>query len=257
MEIVDRSPTQLKTFIEGFIVRAVAEAGTRTPYRRPLVAFAAADDPAWVRLRETLVPSHVLPTELLPGARTVVAFFVPFGESVVRANRRAEDTAAEWAEAYRETNALINRITAGLKEALAERGVHTAAEPATHNFDPVTLEARWSHKSAAAIAGLGAFGLHRMLITEAGCAGRCGSLVVDAELQPTPREDRERCLFFREGRCGACAAACPAAALRQGNPGEDNLDKPRCYGRLLEVEARLGTDCCGKCAVGPCALGSP
>ncbi len=40
-----------------------------------------------------------------------------------------------------------------------------------------TMACAWSHKSAAAIAGLGSFGLHRMLITDAGCAGRCGSLL--------------------------------------------------------------------------------
>jgi len=38
----------------------------------------------------------------------------------------------------------------------------------------------------------------------------------------------------------------------------DGLDKPACYRRLLEVDARyedLGVcDVCGKCATGPCAV---
>lgn len=38
----------------------------------------------------------------------------------------------------------------------------------------------------------------------------------------------------------------------------DGLDKPACYRRLLEVDARyddLGLcDVCGKCATGPCAV---
>lgn len=245
----------LKAFTAGFVERAVEVAGGRTGYRRPLVGFASADDPAWARLRELADPGHLLPSDLLPGARTVAAWFVPFADEVVAAHRRARDVAPEWALAYTETNALLAEISGGLKGALAARGIRAAAEPPTHNFDPATLRCRWSHKSAAAVAGLGSFGLHRMLITDSGCAGRCGSLVLDAAVEPTRRDQRERCSWLRDGSCGACARACPTGALRAAAPGEENLDKARCYARLLEVEARLGADACGKCALGPCAQG--
>ena len=79
--------------------------------------------------------------------------------------------------------------------------------------------------------------------------------VLDAAVEPTLPDGRERCLWFRERRCGACVEACPIGALQRGAPGEENLDKARCYARLLEVEARLGADVCGKCALGPCAQG--
>jgi len=119
-----------------------------------------------------------MPEELLSGARSVVAFFVPFPTSVVRANSRHRETVAlEWALAYVETNQLLRRITDHLIKLLAERGIGAAAEPPTDNFDPVTLVSRWSHKSVAVIAGLGSFGLHQMVITDAGCAGRFGSLM--------------------------------------------------------------------------------
>jgi epoxyqueuosine reductase QueG len=158
--------------------------------------------------------------------------------------------------AYRETNQVVNQSVEALIAALAERGVRAAAQAATHNWDEQTLVSRWSHKSAAAIAGLGSFGLHRMLITDLGCAGRCGSLVIDAELPPTSRQQPERCRHFFGGGCGACVRACPAGALREAQPGEPNLNRRRCYERLLVVAARYGADCCGRCAVGPCALGS-
>ena len=60
---------ELAEFIETTIRRAVSEAGTVTGYREPLVGFAAADDPRFAELRRVAEPTHMLPQELLPGAR--------------------------------------------------------------------------------------------------------------------------------------------------------------------------------------------
>lgn len=248
---------ELAAFLTRFVEDRIARAGGKTPYRAPLVGFAAADDPLWGEIRRKVEPTHLLPRELLPGARTVVAFFVPFGEEVVQANRRGEEVAEAWTTAYLETNALINRTVEELIDALRARGVRAAAQAATHNWDPETLVSRWSHKSAGYVAGLGTWGLHRMLITPAGCAGRFGSLTLDAAIPPTPRPEGEHCPWFRDGSCGACVRACPRGALREAGPGEPNLDRWACYARLREVEARTGADACGKCAVGPCARGVP
>lgn len=243
--------------IEEFIVSKVATAGTRTKYRWPLVGFANAADPRWAELRVVAEPTHFLPQDLLPGARTVVAFFLPFDEEIVRANREAEGTAPAWATAYLETNVLINQIVQELIARLGERGIRAAGQPATYNWDPTTLVSRWSHKSAAAIAGLGTFGLHRMLITDAGYAGRCGSLVIEADIPPTSRPHIERCLYFFDGSCTYCVDACPVQALMPAPVGQMNFDKWTCYHHLTDVvKPRLGADCCGKCAVGPCALAS-
>ncbi len=248
---------ELAEFITTTIRREVAEAGTITGYREPLIGFAAADDPRFAALRRVADPAHMLPHDLLPGARAVVSFFLPFAYWVVEANaRHKKKVAREWAEAYVETNALIGRITAHLIQSLAKRGVRAAAEPATHNFDPVSLVSRWSHKSVAVIAGLGSFGLHRMVITDSGCAGRFGSLVIDAELPITSAQPKERCLYFRDGSCLECVLRCPVDALDENG----RLNKQRCYQRLLRVaqeyEYLALADVCGKCAIGPCAFES-
>ncbi len=250
---------RLEPFIAAFVQREVDRADTETRYRPPLVGFADAADPRFLQLREVAEPTHLLPGDLLPAARSVVSFFLPFAEEIVKANRaQPREVACQWALAYVETNALINRIAQRLITSLAERGVQAAAEPATHNWDPVTLISRWSHKSVAAIAGLGSFGLHHMLITDAGCAGRFGSLVLDAALEPTSAPGtavRERCRYLRDGSCMICVQRCPVGALT-----EKGLDKRRCYEWLLQVADRfrqLGlADVCGKCATGPCAFES-
>jgi epoxyqueuosine reductase QueG len=245
----------LEALIRKTIEEMVQNAGTETSYRPPLIAFASAANPGFARLPEIVTPEHLLPEQLLPGAQSAVAFFLPFAEEVVVANQRASYVAQEWAVAYVETNQLIGRICQRLTDMLAERGVRAAAEPATHNFDPVSLVSRWSHKSVAAVAGLGSFGLHHMLITDAGCAGRFGSLVTDVELEPTPVVEEQRCLYCHDGSCQQCVEFCPVGALT-----EEGLDKKLCYRRCLEVDAYFAdlglTDVCGKCAVGLCALGS-
>jgi epoxyqueuosine reductase len=264
-------PHALARLIATTIHQAVTTAGKATPYRPPLVAFASAADPGFATLRTAVHDGHALPVDLLPDPppdpdrAAVVSFFLPFAPSIVEANaRQRQAVAREWAVAYLETNALIGELTAHLVDLLAARGIHAAGEPATHNFDPVTLRSRWSHKSVAVIAGLGSFGLHQMVITDAGCAGRFGSLVVDAPLpagvwtgkEVVPVARRERCLYFHDGSCLECIARCPAAALSLDEP----LDKQGCYAKLLhtvEVYRDIGyVDACGKCAVGPCALES-
>jgi epoxyqueuosine reductase len=245
---------ELHRVITTLIRQQVARAEGLTEYREPLVGFAAADDPRFPDLRRVAAPDHMLPEELLPGARTVVSFFLPFAPWVVQANARHRSRfAREWAVAYVETNALIDRITSHLVARLGELGVRAAAEPATHNFDPVTLTSRWSHKSVAVISGLGSLGLHQMIITDAGCAGRLGSLVLDAAVAAGPAPAKERCLYRVDGSCLVCVVRCPAGALADGRP----LDKHRCREHMRAAARQHGdlgpADVCGKCAIGPCS----
>lgn len=237
------------------IKRLVAESDTLTRYREALVAFVPANDVRFGQLVNLADARHLMPHDLLPGARSVVSFFLPFERSVVEANaRHPEQVAREWVVAYNETNALIGRIVACLKEQLGDLGIGAAAEPATGNFDPVTLSSHWSHKSVAVVAGLGSFGLHHMVITDAGCAGRFGSLVVDADLPTTATATKQRCLHFYDNSCQTCVSQCPAGAL---SPKGD-LDRQRCWAHIGQVCTELGVPAsvCGKCAVGPCSFAS-
>jgi len=54
------------------------------PGRSPLVGFAAADDPLFRENKRVVSPAHALPEDLLPGARTVVAFFIPLPRAAAR-----------------------------------------------------------------------------------------------------------------------------------------------------------------------------
>ena len=231
----------------------------RTGWRAPLVAVADAADPLFPSLKEIVRPTHALPEDLLAGARSVVAFFLPFDTSVPLTNREGRAASETWARAYVETNELIAAVSRHLAEGLRQRGYRSALMPATHNFDEATLMSDWSHKHVAYIAGLGTFGLHHMLITAAGCGGRLGTLVTDAVLPATPRPAHEACLHKHDGTCGLCVKRCVADALTMS--GTD-FDRQACHAVCLENETRykhLGhAGVCGKCAAGmPCTITDP
>jgi len=245
-------PSDLADCIAAAVTRDVAGSGTITSYRQPLIGFAAADDSRFPDLRRVSGLPHRTPQEMLPGARSVVSFFVPFDHNLIEACRRHPTMVTrDWAVAYIETNDLIGHITTGLIAMLGQQGIRAAAEPATGTFDTDNLVSRWSHKSVAVIVGLGTFGLHHLVITNAGSAGRFGSLVTDAELPAAGPEPQDRC-----NRCMECVSLCPVAALDEGG----NLDRQRCWHQCLktgEQYRHLGpATCCGKCCLGDCALES-
>ena len=241
------------------IAREISTLGLITNYREAIIGVVSADDPGFGDLSSLVGFNHYLPGDMLPGARSNVCFFLPFSPDIVYANQAHKDLAArEWAIAYQETNLLIGQITSSLIEKLRCEGIRAAAEPATGNFDHKALKSHWSHKSIAVMSGIGSFGLHQLVITDAGCAGRFGSFIVDVELPITKPLQKERCEYYTTGTCLDCVLACPVQAL-----AEDALfNRGECWLHCLrngEYYQDLGDDVhiCGKCAVlGPCALES-
>jgi epoxyqueuosine reductase QueG len=231
--------------------------GVHTAWKRPLIAFANAQDPLFEQLKRIIGPSHHTPRELLPGAETVIAYFVPFRERIAESNRHDGPASHDWARAYTETNTLIETINRRIIEALERDGYATVAPPPTRNFDKQTLVSDWSHKHVAYIAGLGTFGLHRMLITASGCAGRLGTLVTNGYAAPTTRYTHEACLHKHNGSCTACVKRCTFGALTV-----DAFDRRACY-RVCRDNSSLfpdagHADVCGKCATAvPCSFTDP
>jgi epoxyqueuosine reductase QueG len=253
-----RAP-EITKIIEKTILDEIANRAYATPYRDPIIGYVSANDPEFSNLSERINYQHLMPNDLLDGARSVVCIYLPFEPEVVYANQKdKKQVAREWGVAYNETNRLIGEIASRLIEVLGENGIRAAAEPSTGNFDQEELKSQWSHKSVAVIAGIGSFGLHQMVITDAGCTGRFGSLVIDTEIPIEKPEPKVRCEYFDMGTCMDCVFSCPVSAFSEDEP----LNRAACWELLRENEDEfldLGDDTqvCGKCAVaGPCALES-
>ena len=244
----------IRNEIEGIVARRHEERRTATRWLAPLVGFASAADPLFARSKQAVSPTHAMPDDLLPGARTVIVWFVPFERSVALSNIPGSTASREWAAAYVETNVLLAAIGARLVEFLHARGHAATSPPPTHQFDRTRLVSDWSHRHAAVAAGLGAFGHHNMLITAAGCCGRLGSLATTLAVEPDVRGGGEACLHKSGASCLRCVRRCVNDALHA-----DGFDRFRCYEQCLangEEHRSLGTaDVCGKCLVGvPCSF---
>ena len=235
------------------------ENGIKNFWEPPLLAALSASHPLVPGLKQSVSPSHLLPDELLPGAKSVVVFFIPLANRIIDSNLAGEAASEEWALSYVLTNSLLGFISDEMEKVLAGHGFQAAKIAATHNFDKATLMSRWSHRHLAWIAGLGSFCLNNMLITSKGCCGRFGSLVTDADcgalgIKAASGPQNERCLNKSHGSCGLCQKKCPVGAY--GDDGK--FDRHKCYEACLknaEIHKTIGpADVCGKCLVGlPCS----
>lgn len=256
------TPDDIRKIIETYVQGYSKAQQVPDYWRKPLTAFARVDDRFEI-LPEIAAPDHALPEELLPGGRTVIVFFVPFGKALAKENHDGDRPCRNWGLAYQVTNALINGLCEHLQQILENRGYACALVPATHNFDHEKLMARWSHKHLGYIAGLGRFGVNAQFITPSGCAGRLGSLVTAVDLGDSPLvEEKELCLHKNGQECLMCVKRCPVGAVSP----ETGIDRKKCWDRLKENVTTLdtfkdmapSTHVCAKCQVLlPCSLKTP
>ena len=251
----------LRKFAERIVEEEPKRPGAGGWWRTPILATAPVDS-RFDQLPQIAANDHLHPRDLLPTARSVIVFYIPFKKELVKENKKENRPCREWGVAYVQTNDLIGRLSEALGDFLAEHGYKSGLTPATHNFDEVKLMARWSHKHLAHLVNLGRFGVNHLLITPVGCTGRLGSFVSEIELGAHPLiQTDEACLLKAGKECGKCIKACPVEAL-----SETGFDRRSCWARLNENRRMLdyfsdlpeSTHVCGKCAaLVPCSFKNP
>jgi epoxyqueuosine reductase QueG len=248
---------------------ALAEAKDRleTPFDGPpLVGFADAGNAAFQTLKRAVGPQHVLPGDVLAGARSIVSVFLPFGREVAEGNASGVSPTPAWCRAYTEGNQCLDALITAAAEAIRRCGYKAEIHRGSHHLTnlhepdvaPALLTSSWSQRHVAHICGLGTFGTNNLLITAKGSAGRFASLVTDMPLRPLAMQTQQRCLAKRAGgnECLECVKRCPAAALSAAG-----FDRMACWNHLVAnnpVSRDAGlpiVNVCGKCSSGvPCSL---
>ena len=248
----------IERMVTDFVLSYQRHRRVETTWRVPTVGFATATDPLFARFKDIIRPTHATPRELLPGASSVIVYFVPFSKELQRDNFEMDYYCSRsWAVAYLETNRLIAELNGYVKHELESHGHRVTCPPPTHNFDRRSLMSDWSHRHVAYAAGVGRFGVHNLIITEKGCNGRLGSVVTDLVLEASSHLDGEFCLQRAGIDCLKCVERCQYGALCA-----DSFDRDACYRQCLvndQYHQNLDlTDVCGKCSVKvPCSVSNP
>lgn len=235
--------------------------GTESDWKEPIIGFADANDPMFLELKEIISLSHALPTDFITDAKSVIVFFLPFQDEIIKSNIGNIESSRAWDIAYIETNNLIVDINKYLHDKIIEMGYNSTILPPTYNYDEEELISDWSHRHVGYIAGIGTFGINNMFITEKGCCGRMGSVVTNIPLISTERKKQENCLYKYNGTCKKCVENCVASAISTEN-GYPFVDKKRCNDQIYnddipEYSIGLG-DTCGKCMCNvPCSSKNP
>ncbi len=233
----------------------------------PLVGFASADDPVFELFSDENVigPEWRSPVEWLNGARTAVAFFFPFTEEVKRRVREEKGpVSAAWNICYGRNNYLVNQFTDSLIARLEKEGIRACAPVRSPDFrrnviktvngeaEDLHYSVSWSNRHICYAAGLGTFGIHRHIITEKGCCGTLGSIVMDLEIEPTKRQYKE--IYGYCDKCGRCISRCPVNAITK----EHLRNLKICSTHAGALREKYDGAMCGKCLVGiPCESAVP
>jgi epoxyqueuosine reductase len=255
MEMKERIRERLSEFVAGDPGNAMPAHGGMKMYDAPLMGVASAADPYFWEFQKPGVvgPRFTLPQGWLPGAKSVIAYFLPFTKAVRDSNRAPGLPSEEWVSARIDGERFNDAVRAFLTRLLKGMGADALAPALDPRFGVEDRISNWSERHAAFAAGLGTFGLHRALITEKGSAGRLGSVVTTLELEPDRRSYDTYyayCPFLSSGRCGACIRRCPPAAISR-----EGKDHAVCNGYMdREITPRFAPRYgCAKCNVAvPC-----
>lgn len=245
---------KIANFVETSEMNYIADLDGMQIYENPIIGVASADDPLWKTLKEPAVVGlqHRTPLEWMPGAKSVISYFLPFSEAVRKSNRTKGMPSKEWLYGRWEGEIFNNKLRSFIVESVEDQGYNAVAPALDKGFSVANHGSNWSERHIAFIAGLGTFSISYSLITTMGTAGRFGSVIMDKELEPNEREYTE----LREycDGCGTCISRCPSNALTH-----EGKDKERCSNFLNKIlkknKPRYG---CGKCQTAvPCEYKNP
>lgn len=274
----------MKNAIDNEIKRYVAESSANlqedgiTPYfEKPLVGFAAGDDPLFAEYKTIIGDFHLTPQEFLAtlprespsGSGTVISWVLPLAEATRVSNRReSQYPSRAWARTRDRGETFNVLLRRHLVAWLNERGHQAVAPQLSKSWQAVEIPSNgpasnWSERHAAYAAGLGTFSLNDALITPKGIAHRLGSVVTDLTLSASSRtypNHTYNCLRHSNGSCGRCIERCPVGALSA--QGHDKfVCRAYVHGTVIEAVGEkydVTISGCGLCQVKvPCEFKIP
>ncbi|MFC2005900.1 epoxyqueuosine reductase [Chloroflexota bacterium] len=246
----------IKEYVAGSPSNQLPSFNNEPIFDEPLVGFADGDDAIFKDYKVIIGDFHLTPREALamhqngggerqPHNVSVISFVLPISyETRLGLRRESRVTSLRWNHTRWQGQGLINELSNHVVSLLEELGHQAIASELADFFElkglPGDRASNWSQRHIAYAAGLGTFSLSDGFITPRGISMRCGSVVTDVALTPTPRlyeNHLANCLFYSEGVCRRCIERCPAGAI-----SEQGHDKEKCRDFMANEEGALLKD---------------
>jgi len=227
---------------ERFIARAIADfvresaanrrkEGRGKYWEKPLIGFAAGDDPLFKQYKKIIGKFHLTPSEFFdeafgkrkkPQDLSVISWILPASKAVRMSNRKETRFPSRlWAHARDFGEEFNIKLRKHVVSILQKKGYQAVAPMVSPHFKRVRspkvgFASNWSERHAAYASGLGTFSLSDGLITRKGIAMRVGSVITNLPLRASSKKYPHHyfnCLYYFNKTCKACAARCPASAI--------------------------------------------
>ena len=191
----------------------------------PLIGVAQGNDQIFQKFKEIIGPDHLTPLEIWlsndkedmsASKLQVLSIVFPFEKKIQDESdnsirlRGITLPAKIYSIARNYGNDFKKEIIKQTIKFLEKKG-YTATSGIFSNSYTVIMKggfySTWSERYVAFAAGLGSFGLHEGLITEAGSNIRLGSIITNAPLAVSKRKSDEpygNCLYYAKGICKEC-----------------------------------------------------
>jgi epoxyqueuosine reductase len=267
---MDQIVTKIHNWMENIVNNALMPESKLHAFANPIIGCARGDDPLFIFLKEDIGPDFYWTPEdafkaafpgkkVLPEELSVIAWILPQTEHTRIAHRKETVMPCkEWSCARHYGEKVNEKLRRYVVNHFLKQNVEACAPVLLPEWsraisDKHSFASSWSERHAAYSCGLGTFGLSDGLITSVGKAVRIGSVIVNKQFQPTPRDytkHNQWCLCHAKGKCNACIKRCPVGAI-----SEEGHDKIKCKEYIRQVTAlyveqeQLGfkVNSCGLC----------
>lgn len=255
-------------FVSNSELNRFSPEGEEKIWEKPLVGFSKGDDPYYDFYKKDIGEFYLTPEEFFNKAKednnsdksmlSIVSWVLP-QSAVTRADNKENKSypAVRWVKARSIGEEFNKKLAEYVVAQLEGSGICSVAPIISPVFerkqsDKYGFASNWSERHAAFISGLGTFGLCDGLITAAGKAIRCGSVIFKSSVTPTIRKYEkynEYCLYYSKGICMKCAERCPAGAIDRNGHDKNKCSKYQrdIIGPYTVKEYGLKSTCCGLC----------
>ena len=224
----------------------------RCSFAEPVISYVSVDDVRFDMLFARNLNGH--PREIYRPGRTIITYYIPFDEKIVRANEESPEPTEEWIRAYFESLWLAMYVNQTIREVIVGQGRLISGLSNMVEWDNDKCREDWSHKYAAVIAGIGEMGPAGSFHFDGRYGGRVGGMITDGlysdrpevlegdELQAALDAILKPCLY--DGPCSdEMIEACPGGAI-----SKNGIDKGKCRDYCMKFNEKTPVpEVCGKC----------